>query len=89
MRPYIIHCHAQKCQKKFLNIFKKLKAFRRTRHFFVVTYMQIYIYTYFFFKMCSEIKKNVWDQNQGDPSYNEATGAVAKTKISKKPPWQL
>ena len=89
MRPCIIHYYAQKCQKKFLNIFKKLKAFCRTRHIFVVTYMQIYIYTYFFFKMFSEINKNVWHQNQGDPSYNEATGAVAKTKISKKPPCQL
>ena len=39
--------------------------------------------------MFFEINKIDWYQNQYDPSYNEATGAVAKTKISKKPPWQL
>ena len=76
-----IDWYPQICEKTNISIFKKLKAFRRTRHFFCVTYIHIYIHIYIFFKMFFEINQIDWYQNQVDWTSNESTGAFAKSKI--------
>ena len=80
-RVYIIYYQAHIWEKTIIYIFKKLKAFRRTRHFFCVTYIHIYIYIFFFSKMFFEINQIDWYQNQVDWTSNESTGAFAKSKI--------